>query len=171
MVFSVFSALFLLSIPAGAQTPNRDVSFALGVSQFDASGTGNAPIAAIRATAPVLGRWILGEISLAYASLDEQFTAGNTRVGILEAQLQGQLPATGFRPYMGLGGGWLHHFNNAAGASAATPTVSGSVGFRARLFAAAVLRGELRLRGWQGRSTSNFVNGAAEFTAGMGFAF
>ena len=172
IAFSAFSALLLSSaIPVGAQTGTREVSFAVGVSQFDASGTGTAPMAAIRG-ALLVGRWMLSEISLSYASLDEQFSTTNTRVGVGEAQLQAQLPATRIRPYLGLGGGWLHYFNNAAGRSATTPTISGSVGLRVPVTSAVLFRGELRLRSWKsGGTSSGFHNNAAEFTAGMGYAF
>jgi hypothetical protein len=171
--FAAFCALLLFSsIPVGAQTRAREISLAIGASQFDASGTGTAPIAAIRAAAPLVGQWMLGEISLSYASLDEQFSTVNTRVGVGEAQLQAQLLATRVRPYFGLGGGWLHYFNNAAGRSATTPTVSGSVGLRVPVASALLLRGELRLRSWKsGGTSSGFNNSAAEFTAGVGYAF
>ena len=173
IAFSAFSVLLLSSaIPVGAQTGTREVSFAVGVSQFDASGTGTAPMAAIRGAAAVVGRWMLSEISLSYASLDEQFSTTNTRVGVGEAQLQAQLPATRIRPYFGLGGGWLHYFNNAAGRSATTPTISGSIGLRMPVSSALLVRGELRLRSWKtGGASSGFHNNAAEFTAGMGYAF
>ena len=173
IAFSAFCVLLLSSaIPVGAQTGTRELSFAVGVSQFDASGTGTAPMAAIRGAARLVGRWMLGEISLSYASLDEQFSTTNTRVGVGEGQLQAQLPATRVRPYFGVGGGWLHYFNNAAGRSATTPTVSGSVGLRIPVTSAFLVRGEVRLRSWKsGGTSSGFHNNAAEFTAGMGYAF
>jgi len=170
--YSAFSAFLLFSaIPVAAQTATREVSFAVGASQFDASGTGTAPIVAIHAATPLVGQWMLGEVSFSYASLDEQFSTTNTRVGVGEGQLQAQFPATRVRPYVGLGGGWLHYFNNAAGRSAATPTVSGSVGLRMPVASSLMLRGELRLRSWKGGGGSGFVNSAAEFTAGMGYRF
>ena len=169
--FSAFCAVLIVAIPVGAQTRTREVSVAAGASQFDASGTGTAPIAAVRAAAPLVGRWILGEISLSYASLDEQFSAINTRVGVGEAQLQAQLPATRVRPYIGLGGGWLHYFNNAAGRPATTPTVSASAGLRIPISPSVLVRGELRLRSWESGSNSGFNNNAGEWTAGLGYAF
>jgi hypothetical protein len=114
---------------------------------------------------------MLGELSLSYASLDEQFSAISTRVGVGEAQLQAQFPATRARPYIGLGGGWLHYFNNAAGRPATTPTVSASVGLRIPVSSSVLMRGELRLRSWESGSNSGFHNNAAEFTAGLGYAF
>jgi len=179
--YSLFSASLLFSaIPVAAQTATREVSFAVGASQFDASGTGTAPLAAFRVAAPLVGRWMLGEISLSYASLDEQFSTSHTRVGVGEAQLQVHLPAAlvlhrifafRARPYIGVGGGWVHYFNNAAGRSATAPTVSGAVGVRVPIASPLVLRGEFRLRSWRGGGNSGFVNSAAEFTAGMGYRF
>lgn len=169
---SALGALLLFSaVPIAAQTATREVSLAVGASQFDASGTGTASIAAVRAAAPLVGRWLLGEVSLAYTSLDEQFTTGNTRVGLGEAQLQAQVSIARVRPYVGLGGGWLHYFNNAAERSPATATVSGSAGLRIPVASALMLRGELRVRSWRGVGRSGFVNGAAEFTAGIGYRF
>lgn len=169
---SAFGAFLLFStLPLAAQTATREVSFAVGASQFDASGTGTAPIAAIRAATPLVGRWLLGEVSLSYASLDEQFSTTNTRVGVGEGQLQAQFPVTRVRPYVGLGGGWLHYFSNAEGRSAATPTLSGAAGLRIPFASALMLRGELRVRYWEGGGSSGFVNGAAEFTGGIGYRF
>jgi len=96
---------------------------------------------------------MLGELSLSYASLDEQFSAISTRVGVGEAQLQ------------------AHYFNNAAGRPATTPTVSASVGLRIPVSSSVLMRGELRLRSWESGSNSGFHNNAAEFTAGLGYAF
>jgi len=178
---SAFYAFFLFSaVPVAAQTATREVSFAVGASEFDASGTGTAPIAAIRAATPLIGQWMLGEVSLSYASLDEQLSTTHTRVGVGEGQLQAHLPAARVlyrifalraRPYLGLGGGWVHYFNNAAGRSATAPTVSGAVGVRMALASPLVLRGEFRLRSWKGGGSSGFVNSAAEFTAGIGYRF
>jgi hypothetical protein len=168
---AVFALLLVSAISVGAQTSTREISLAVGASQFDASGTGTAPLAAVRAAAPLVGQWMLGEISLSYASLDEQFSTSDTRVGVGEGQLQAQVPAVRVRPYVGLGGGWLHYFNNAAGRSSATPTVSGSVGLRIPVASALLLRGELRLRSWKGGGSSGFVNSAAEFTGGIGYRF
>ena len=169
-----FSALILslasLSGSLSAQTARREVSIAAGISQFDASGTGTAPLAAIRVSAPIVGSWLLGDLSVSYASLDEQFSTTNTRTGVLEGQVQTQWPALRFRPYLGIGGGWLHYFNNDAGRGATASTVSGSVGLRVAVSPALLFRGEMRLRTWDSRD-SGFHNSAAEFTAGLGFAF
>jgi hypothetical protein len=159
----------VLAVPVRAQTRYREISVAAGASQFDAAGTGTAPVVGARTDAPLVGRWLLGDLSLSYASLDEQFSSIHTRVGVGEIQLQAQLPAARIRPYFGLGGGWLHYFNNSAGRGATNPTVSGSIGLRAPVGSDLILRGEFRLRGWQSGSGSDFSNTAAEFTAGIGY--
>jgi hypothetical protein len=170
-LLGVLAGALLSTDPLAAQTAQHEVSVAIGASQFDASGTGTVPMAAIRLASPIIGRWMLADASFSYASLDEQFSTVNTRVGVLEGQIQAQLPVAHFRPYIGLGGGWLHYFNNAVGRRTTTATVSGAVGLRVPVASRTLLRGELRLRGWGSGSGSNFTNSAAEFTAGVGYAF
>ena len=165
---SLFLACLASSI--SAQTSRHEISIAAGASQFDASGTGTAPLAAIRLSGPIASSWLLGDLSLSYASLDEQFSTVNTRTGVAEGQVQAQWPAIHFRPYIGIGGGWLHYFNNDAGRGATARTASGSVGLRVAASSTLVLRGEMRLRTWDS-GNSGFHNNAAEFTAGVGFAF
>lgn len=109
---SVFcaSVLFLVSAASvDAQTRNREISLAVGAMQYDASGTGTTPVIALRTAVPFAASWLLGEASLSYASLDEQFSTVGTRVGVAEGQVQFQWPAARVRPYLGLGGGWLHY--------------------------------------------------------------
>jgi hypothetical protein len=168
---SFCAALLYAGRSLDAQALSREVSFAAGVSQFDASGTGTAPVAALRIGAPLLGRWIVGDVSLSYAALDEQFSAVSTRIGVAEGQIQAQLPATRFRPYVGLGGGWLHYFQNAAGRPVTGPTLSGSAGLRVGLSPALAFRAELRLRTWEASRNGGFNNSAAEWTAGLGYGF
>jgi len=151
------------------QVRSREISLAAGFSQFDASGTGTAPMAALRVAAPLVGSWLLGDLNFVYASLDEQFSATNTHIGVAEGQLQAQWPAARIRPYIGLGGGWLHYFSNAAGRPGTGPTLSGSAGLRIAVDPM-IFRGELRLRTWESAG-GGYNNSAAEFTAGVGFAF
>ena len=167
----VLGAVFaFFAIPVGAQSPLREISFAAGIGQFDASGTDAGPLAAVRLAAPLVSQWLLGDINFSYASFEEQFTESNTHVGVGEAQLQAQLPATHVRPYIGLGGGWLHYFNNSFGRGATNPTISGSIGLRVPVSPSLLVRGELRMRTWR-RNDSGYHNSAAEFSAGMGYAF
>ncbi len=173
---SVVCVSLLLALTAAtveAQTSSREVSVAAGAMGFDASGTGTAPTAAIRTSIPVGARWLLADFSIAYASLNEQFFPTNTRIGIAEGQLQFQLPAARVRPYLGLGGGWLHYFNNAGGGRPSTPpTISGSVGLRFSVSRRALARGEFRLRGWrEGSGASTSQNSGGESTVGLGYTF
>lgn len=166
-------ALFLACVSSSlsAQVAKHEISVAAGVSQFDASGTGTAPLMAARVSGQLLSSWLLGDLSFSYAPLDEQFSTESTRTGVFEGQLQAQLPLARLQPYIGVGGGWLHYFNNDAGRGATAPTISGAVGLRAPLTSALVVRGEMRLRSWDSGQNSGFHDSAAEFTAGLGFAF
>jgi hypothetical protein len=157
--------------PAQGQTPIREFSLAVGATQYDASGTGTAPLGAFRYSAPIAARWLLGDLSLSYATLDEQFSSTNTNLGVVEGQLQVQLPTSSVRPYIGIGGGWLHYFSNAAGRPATGGTVSGSVGLRIPVSNALILRGEMRVRAWQAGGDGAYHDNAAEYTAGLGLAF
>jgi len=170
LVLSSFVLILLSVAPLSGQTTGRELSLAVGAMSFDASGTGTAPMAAIRAAASFGAPWLLGELSLGYASLDEQFSTSNTSIGVAEAQVQAQLPASRFRPYIGLGGGLLTYFNNAVGRSSPTPTLSAAVGARIPV-SALVLHGEFRLRGWKSRPDSDGTNVGGELTAGVGYFF
>jgi hypothetical protein len=154
-----------------AQAPRHEISLGGGISQFDASGTGTAPVGVLRISAPLVGNWILADLGFLYASMEEQLSAVNTRVGIAEGQVQLQIPMRAVRPYVGLGGGWLHYFNNDAGSAATVTTVSGSLGLRVPVSRKVLFRGELRLRAWESRGGGGYNNSAAEITAGLGFAF
>ena len=169
------SILLLVSaIWLEAQTPTPEISVSVGVMQFDASGTGTAPVIALRAAVPFVGSWLLGEGNLSYASLDEQFSNVGTRVGVAEGQVQFQLPLARVRPYLGAGAGWLHYFNNAVGRAATSPTYSAAAGLRVGLSPRFAARAELRLRGWDYHSDqtgSNFGGSAAEWTAGLAYTF
>lgn len=149
-----------------AQTPTREISLSAGVSQFDASGTGTGPVAAIRVGSLLGGQWILGDLSFSYSSQGEQFSSVDTRVGVAEGQVQFQLPVRRIRPYLGLGGGWLHYFNNAGDRPATGSTVSGAGGLRVPFSRTLLFRAELRLRAW-----GSAPNTAAEWIAGVGYTF
>ena len=169
----VTSCALLIGVTARAQgqTPMREFSLAAGASEYDASGTGTAPVGALRYSAPIVGRWLLGDLSLSYASLDEQFSTANTHIGVAEGQLQAQLPFNSIRPYIGIGGGWLHYLSNAGGRPATGGTVSAAVGLRVPVSSSLILRGEMRMRAWEAGSDGVYHNNAGEFTAGLGFAF
>lgn len=156
-----------------AQAPvGRAVSFSGGASAFDASGTGTAPVFAVRADQPIVGRWLLAEVGVVYARLEEQFRTTQTNLGIVEAQLQAQLPLAHFRPFLGLGLGTAGYLNNAGSRDRWNSTASIAAGARIPLTESMGLRGELRVRGWNFHGIeSGFTSGAAETTFGLSLAF
>jgi hypothetical protein len=174
---SLFLAPLLIlsaALPLRAQSTSPQIAAVLGAMQFDASGTGTVPMVGVRGTLPLVGSWMLGEANFSFASLDEQFNELGTRVGVAEGQLQFQLPLARVRPYVGLGAGWLHYFSNAAGRAPTTPTFSGAAGLRLGLSHGLGAQGELRIRGWNyhhDNFSSNFGSSAAEWTAGLTYAF
>jgi hypothetical protein len=168
---SILSLISAASLEA--QMPKPEISASVGAMQFDASGTGTAPVFALRAAVPIVGSWLLWEGNLSYASLNEQFSDVGTRIGVADSQLQVQLPFARVRPYLGLGAGWLHYFNNAP-PRATPPTYSAAAGLRVGLSPRIAARAELRLRGWNPYSqstSSGFGNTAAEWTGGLAYTF
>ena len=129
---------------------------------------------ALRGAVPLGTSWLLGEGNFSYASLDEQFSAVGTRIGVAEGQLQFQLPLARVRPYVGAGAGWLHYFNNAVGRAATSPTYSAAAGLRVGLSPRFTARAELRLRGWNPYNdspSSGFGASAGEWTGGLAYTF
>jgi hypothetical protein len=165
---SILSLVFGVSLEA--QIPKPEVSASVGAMQFDASGTGTAPVFALRAAFPMVGSWLLAEGNLSYASLDEQFSNAGTRIGVAEGQFQAQLPFARVRPYLGVGAGWLHYFNNAP-TRTTSPTYSASTGLRVGLSPRIAARAELRLRAWNPYATSSGFNVAGEWTGGLAYRF
>lgn len=160
------AALLALSValPARAaaqevEPPGPTLSVLAGVFQFDLSGTGMAPMLAVRAATPVRSTVLL-EGGITAARLDEQFVERTTW---LFPEVQAQLQASwgGIAPYVGLGGGLGVALRD--GDSDVEPTLSGSVGVRAALGGRVGLHGEARLRG----IGSGFEGSAAELTAGV----
>lgn len=141
--------------------------------QFDAVAYGTAPTVAARVAAPLLSRWLLTELSAGYAALTDEYARAPTHTGILEGQLQLQLPLAHFRPYVGIGGGWVRYFDDTPGRATTSRALSGSAGGRIALSGRVGLRGELRLRGWVRTRSGGFgfSNSAAEYTGGLTYAF
>jgi hypothetical protein len=154
--------------PAHAQigAPARpSLSIAGGISQFDLSGTGTAPVVTARVDYP-LGRVLLAEGGVAVARPDQQFGSRTTLV-VPEVGLQLQYPAR-VAPYLGVGVGSALDFRRERdGGTVGDPTVSGAAGVRAWVTDRLGLRGELRVRGI-GR---NFAGSTAEWTVGAALRF
>lgn len=119
----------------------------------------------VRIAAPVIGKLIVGEVGLGGLSAKTPDGA-RERFLIPEAQLQLQLPLGPFRPYAGVGAGWV--FGPRTPGSAilgGEPTVSTALGLRTFLSGDRIMFNlETRVRGF-GRQGESF---GAEFTAGIG---
>jgi len=160
--------LVAAATPALAQSgavARPSLSVAAGVSQFDLSGTGTAPVVSARVDYP-LGRALIAEGGVAVARPDQQLGARTTLV-VPEVGLQLQYPAR-LAPYVGVGTGAAIDFRGSEnGGTDADLTLSGAAGVRAWVTDRMGLRGELRVRGI-GR---NFAGSTAEWTAGAAIRF
>jgi hypothetical protein len=149
---------------AGAST-RPSIAVGAGVSQFDLSGTGTAPVFTARVDYP-LGRVLLAEGGVAVARPDQQFGDTTTFV-VPEVGVQIQLPRR-VAPYLGVGVGAALDFRRERdGGTVSDPTFSGAAGVRAWLTERVGLRGELRVRGIGTR----FTGSAAEWTGGAALRF
>jgi hypothetical protein len=142
------------------QLPIPSFGIAGGVSQYDLSGTGTAPIGVVRIDIPLAT--LIAEGSLAAFRPSEQNGVRRTYI-IPEAQLQFQILPIFVRPYVGIGAGW---FRAVSGAEPRPNdlTLSASAGIRAGLpILPFGIRAELRVRG----IGSGFSGSAAEWTIGI----
>ena len=143
-----------------AQLPIPTFGLAGGVSHFDLSGTGSAPIAVLRLDLPLFP--LIAEASLTAFRPNEQNGVRRSYI-IPEAQLQYQLFPMFVRPYVGVGAGYFRAitgpdphpnevtYSASAGIRAGVPTLPFS------------LRTELRARG----IGSGFSANAIEWTIGI----
>lgn len=163
----VLGSALLIAASAGAQVNsavtagphNKTISLIAGVSQFDLSGTGMAPIVGARADMEI-NRWFVGEVGFTAMRPLEQFGQRATYI-LPELQLQAQLPLSVVRPYLGLGAG-------ASFAQETERTVAVAGGARVLLpGTSTALRAELRVRGIRG----DFSGSMAEWTLGVGRRF
>jgi hypothetical protein len=166
-------AAVLLAIPLGAQQlPNRSWALSAGAMGYDASGTGTAPVVAVSATQTLPWRWVALEGAVGYAPLSEQFGGKLTQLGVVEAQAQLQWPGRVVRPYVGVGGGYVHYFANASGRKAFEPSAVFATGLRAAMTETWGLRIDARVRGWQFAGATDWaVNTSGEVTAGVSRSF
>jgi hypothetical protein len=163
---TLLAALLAVSVPAASRAQSVEsrpsVSLNAGAFQFDLSGTGTAPMLALRGDMP-LSRHFLAEGSISAARPTQQF--GATTFIAPEAQVQAQLPLAGGRvaPYLGAGAGLAIDVRNKGYiGDRSILTVSGATGLRYWLTDQLGLRGELRVRGIGTR----FEGSAAEWTLG-----
>ena len=144
----------------GPLTTARTIAVSAGASQFDLSGTGVAPMLALRVAFP-FARVLVFEGGTILARPAQQFGATTTLV-IPELGLQLQVPRP-VAPYIGVALGEAFDVRpQQFGGVLENLTVSGALGIRAALAARAGAITELRVRG----IGSEFTGGAAEWTIG-----
>jgi opacity protein-like surface antigen len=153
----------------------RTATLAVGVSQYDLSGTGAAAHFAFRGTQAIT-RLLLAEASLGYTRYDAQ---GNVRSSLLipELGLQLQAPLGGISPYVGIGAGVAANRvgggdstdpitgirRSAVSRTTTDPTFSAAIGGRIAVSSPMSAVGELRVRG----IGSGFEGSTAEWTLGI----
>jgi hypothetical protein len=156
-------ALLIAAPRAAAQEPApRHVAAVVGLFQYDLSGTGLAPMLALRGTTPVSSVITL-EAGVLAARPRQQFGETTT---FLAPELQAQLalPFTSILPYMGLGlGGALGFRSSAAGGRTNEISLSGSLGIRGQVWDRYGLQAEFRGRG----IGLDFAGSSAEYTVGV----
>lgn len=154
------------SSPASEQT----ISYMVGYAVLD-DGVSVDSLArpwAVRLDAPIVGRFITGEIGLNGLSTKTDI-GGRERFLIPEAQIQLQLPLGPFRPYVGIGGGYvLGRQNTGAALEGNMSVISSSIGLRT-LLAGDRLTLNVEGRGRQYGRDETWTS--AEFTAGVGIRF
>jgi hypothetical protein len=84
----------------------------------------------VRLTSPIVGRFIVAEFAV--GGLSTKTPAGEREHFVIpEGQVQLQIPAGPFRPYLGLGGGYVFgHQNTGAVLEGDTPMATWSLGLR-----------------------------------------
>lgn len=165
------AALVLLAAAAPRAAAAQDyllssgLALSGGVADYELTGSGQTAIVALRADAE-LRRWLVGELGLSALRPRETLPSRLTYV-VPEAQLQLQLRAAAFRPYVGAGGGWFYAIGPNRRSQSAL-SASASAGVRIGLPDVRFgLQGEVRLRGID----REFSRKVAEATAGLALRF
>ena len=149
----------------------QSISYMIGLGFID-DGLRTDSLArpwSFRVTSPIVGRFVVAEFAL--GGVSTKTPAGvRERFLIPEGQVQLQLPLGPFRPYFGLGGGWVAgHQNTGAVLEGNTAMVSSALGLRTFLAGDKLtLNLEARARRY-GSDADNRSGG--EFTAGVGVRF
>jgi hypothetical protein len=157
----VCAALFAAARSLQAQLPIPSLAVVGGVSHYDLSCTGSAPIGALRLDIPLLALVAEGSFGVMHAKED----AGSHTYIIPEAQLQWQILPILVRPYIGVGGG-LFKAVSGPDPRRSEFTASASAGVRFSIPLLPVgLRAEARVRG----IGSGFGGSATELTVGVSF--
>lgn len=162
----------LLSAPSAAtaqvlrRTLPPSVSLHAGAFFFDLSGTGTAPMVALRATRSI-SRVALLEGGIIAAFPEQQFGERTTFIAP-EVQLQFQWPLGSIVPYAGFGGGFAADIaSEEVGGTDFDVTMSGGIGVRAVLGSRLGIQADARVRG----VGAGFQGSASELTAGFLWQF
>jgi hypothetical protein len=151
---------------AAAESRRPIGSLSVGVMQFDLSGTGSAPMVALRVDLP-WSTHLWFEPGVSIARPDQQFGARSTFV-VAEVHAHAMLPLGGFAPYLGGGIGRAFDVRDEEfGGTQAELSLAGAVGVRAQLSARAGARAELRIR----TLSTELTGWSAEWTAGLSWRF
>lgn len=162
---AVAALVLLAAAPRAAAAQDYLLSSGLalsgGVADYDLTGSGRTAMVAIRADAE-LRRWLVGELGVSALRPTEDLPSRLTYL-VPELQLQLQLRAAAFRPYVGAGGGWFYAIGPNRRSQSAL-SASASAGVRIGLPDVRFgLQGEVRLRGID----REFSRRVAEWTGGV----
>ena len=152
------------------RAPEQTISYMVGYAVLDDGFVVDSLARpwAVRLNAPIIGRVLTGEIGVGGISTKTDI-GGRERFIIPEAQLQLQLPLGPFRPYVGIGGGYVIGRQNTGAALEGNMSVlSTSIGLRTYL-AGDRLSLNIEGRGRQYGRDETWTSG--EFTAGFGLRF
>jgi hypothetical protein len=152
-------------------TSERTISYMLGLGLID-DGVQRDTLArpwSVRITSPIIGNFIVGEFAIGGVSTKAPDGVRQHFV-IPEGEVQLQVPLGPFRPYFGLGGGWVAgHENTGAALEGNTSMVTAALGMRTFL-AGDKLTLNIEGRGRRYGSEADNRTGA-EITGGIGIRF
>ena len=155
-----------------SRSSEQSVSYSLGFAALDDGYSTDSLGRAwsVRMTAPILGRFVLGELGVGGIS-EKDYDGVRQRFVIPEAQLQVQLPVGPFRPYVGFGAGGV--FGPTASTTilaGGARTVSTALGLRTYLSGDRLtLNLESRVRQYMREGYAN--TSSVDVTAGFGVRF
>lgn len=173
LLLTLLVAAALAPTPSAAQQPaGTTLTMVAGIAEWDLTGVGFGPASAIRAAHPVVGRWLVGEVSLGYMRADEDFAPRPTHIGHGDVHIQLLVPSWRLTPYTGVGLSAVTFLTNAADGPRTSLGPSGAVGLRGWVTRRAAIGLELRIRAWDPHDNdSGFGAVAAEYLVGLSRSF
>lgn len=173
LLLTLLVAAALAPTTSAAQQPaGTTLTMVAGVAEWDLTGVGFGPASAIRAAHPVVGRWLVGEVSLGYMRADEDFAPRPTHIGHGDVHIQLLVPSWRLTPYAGAGLSAVTFLTNAAGGPRTSLGPSGALGMRGWLTNSVAMALELRIRAWDpNENDSGFGAAAAEYLIGLTRSF